>query len=230
MAFHSFMAKVVSRKELTKDVVILSFSCPEDFTFKSGQFVSIRIPKGDEIKTRSYSILNPPSKRVVIDLCIKIVENGYASEIWQNAKIGDEFNFKGALGHFVFEKEDDHSEYWFLGAGTGVAPLYSMIKEHVGLMPDKKFVLLFGVRYKESLFLHEEFVQLAKEHTNFTYMPTLSREDWEGKSGHVQKHLPDDCKDKTFYICGLKELVEEATDILIAKGADKNAVKSERYS
>lgn len=230
MPIQSFQATVLANKKITADVILLSLSAPKEFSFQAGQFLTLRIEKGTEFRLRSYSILNPPSDRSKIDLCIKIVNEGFASEVLKKVKKGDSFQIKGPFGHFIFEKEDKNKEIWLIGGGTGVAPLYSILKEHLLQDAAKKFVLLFSVKEKKDLFLHEEFEQLARKYPNFTYTPTLTREKWARATGRVQVHLPDDVKNKTFYICGLKELVLETKEILLKKGVAPKDIKFERYS
>ncbi len=230
MPIHTFHATVLENKKLTDDVILLSLSVPKEFSFKAGQFVTIRVEKGEEFRLKSYSILSPPSQKGKMDLCIKIVEGGFASEILRKIRKGDSFQVKGPFGHFVFEEDDKNKEIWLIGGGTGVAPLYCMLKEHLADFKNKKFVLIFSVREKKDLFLHEEFQEMARKHTHFTYMPTLTREKWNGATGRVQEHLPADGENKTFYICGLKELVLETKEVLVKKGVALKNVKSERYS
>lgn len=229
MAIQTLNGTVISKKALTESVIFLQLKIPETFIFKAGQFVSLKMTSDGVTKMKSYSICNPPSERGVVDLCVKIVEGGFASEIFKKTKVGDTFEMRGPFGHFVFNEDDSGDEHWFLGAGTGVVPLYSMLKEYVARFPQKKFVLLFGVRTTKDLFFDEDFRRLAKENTHFTYVPVLSRENWSGKKGHVQDHLPLDVKNKTFYICGLKELVLETKELLVQRGAPVEKIKSERY-
>ncbi len=222
----TFQAKLQSKENLTKDILKLTFTCPKDFMFEAGQFVIIRINNGEEIKPRSYSILNPPSEKGKIELCIKIVKDGFASKIFKEAEINQEFEFKGPFGHFVLAPETS-DEHWLLATGTGVTPFYGMLKEYLSKYPNKKFKLFFGVKVKKNLFLNEDFQQLAETCENFSYQPVLSR---EGKKEHVQDYLIGDLTNKTFYICGLKEFVLETRDLLLDKGVDKSNIKIERYS
>jgi len=230
MNIQTFQSKVIERKNLNKDVIILSLSVSEEFSFKAGQFITLKVEKDGEKKLKSYSILSPPSDKGKIDLCIKIVDGGFASEILRNTKKGDSFEVKGPFGHFFFKEEDQNKEIWFLGGGTGVSPLYSMVKEYLSKMSDKKFTLVFSVKNKGELFLNEEFEELREKFENFTYLPTLTREGWNGATGRVQEHLPKDLKNKTFYICGLKELVLETKEFLLKEGVKPENVQSERYS
>src|SRR3989344_3487386 len=230
MPIHTFQATVLENKKLTSDVILLSLSAPKEFSFLTGQFITLRLEEGAEFRLKSYSVLNPPSEKGKVDLCIKLIDGGFASEVLKKAKKGDSFQVKGPLGHFVFEEDDAHKEIWLVGGGTGVAPLYSMLKEHLAHHKDKKFVLIFSVKERKELFLHEEFEQLAKKHPNFTYIPTLTRDKWKGATCRVQEHLPDNAENKTFYICGLKELVLETKEVLLKRGVALKNVKSERYS
>lgn len=229
MAIARFTTTVLERKELTEDVIILTLSCPEDFTFKEGQFVTLKVTKGGETKSRSYSILNPPSEKGKIDLCIKIVENGFASGVFKKTKEGNTFPVIGPLGHFVFNEDDENQEFIFLGAGTGIVPLHSMIKENLSKFPHKKFTLLFGVRHRKGRFLHEEFQELENQHENFIYVPILSREEGATNKGHVQNFLPEDLSGKTFYFCGLKTMIEQIKEVLSSKGVDSRNINFERF-
>ncbi len=228
MPIQSFTAKVLAKEYITKDVVVLKVERPQGFEFKAGQFANFKIVKGEEYKMKSYSILSPPSQKETLDFCIKIVPDGFASAIFAQTKVGHEFEIKGPFGHFVFDETTDN-EHWFLGAGTGLAPLYSMIKEFVG-KTQKPFHLIFGTKTQADLLFHKEFLILTEKYDHFYYTPVLSRENWQGKQGHVQDHLPKSLEDKTFYICGLKELVLETKDLLASQGVQKACVKFERYS
>jgi ferredoxin-NADP reductase len=223
---NTFTSKLINKQQLTQDVILFSFEKPNDFTFKAGQFVILILPDGEGTKPRSYSIFSQPSKDC-LDLCIKIVDNGFASEIFKEMPINQELTIKGPFGHFVFDKET-RNEHWFIGAGTGLAPLYSMIMENI--QNEKKLTLISGFRKKENLLYHQELQNLEKSNLNFTYIPTLTKDQWEGKTGRVQKHLPENLENKTFYICGLKELVLETKELLLSKGVKQENIKFERYS
>jgi len=229
MVIGNFIGKVTKKEYLTEDVILLSLDVPREFTFKAGQFITIIFEKDGDKKPRSYSILSSPSEEGKLDLCIKIVEGGFASEIFSEFKEKDQLNFKGPLGHFIFDKDDKNEEIWMIAGGTGVAPFYSMLKEYLS-NTGKKFTLIFGVRSKKDLFLHKELSNLAENNENLIYIPTLTREEWNGKKGRVHEHLPQEFKNKTFYICGLKELVLETKEILERNDVKKENIKFERYS
>lgn len=227
MTLTEFISKIEKIENLTQDVKRIIFSCPSNFSFKAGQYVSVKCAKHDETKWRSYSILNPPREKGVIHICIKIVPGGFASDIFESAKKGEDFILRGPIGHFIFD-EEFKGEHIFIATGTGVTPFYSMIKEFAD--KGKNMTLIFGVRNKDNLFFHDEFQEIEKNHPNFKYIPTLSRDEWSGMTGRVQKHIPENINGKLFYACGLKEQVLETVELLLKRGVPKENIRKERYS
>lgn len=225
----TFTAKIMTREFLTKDIMRFTFSVPQNFTFEAGQFVNIKCELNGEIKWKAYSIVNPPSHGDMIELIIKIMPDGFASEVFKNSAPGQRFEIKGPFGIFMLNKDTTNDEHIFLGTGTGVAPLYSIIKEYLPIYPKKRFSLLFGVKTQHDIYLNTQFDILQKKFPNFSYSIVLSRENWDGKTGHVQDHLPEDVSNKSFYICGLKEFVFETESLLLKKGVAKENIRKERY-
>jgi NAD(P)H-flavin reductase len=75
---------------------------------------------------------------------------------------------------------------------------------------------------------------MQREHSNFHYLPTLSRENpgWTGATGYVQEHvrkLADGRIDMDAYICGLKDMVIANRDMLKELGWDKKSIMFERF-
>lgn len=220
-------ARLIEKKKLTSDVMFLSFEVPKSFFFKAGQFVTMILKQGPIQKPRSYSILSPPSKIGKLDFCVKLIDTGFASEIFKEIAVNDEIVMKGPLGHFIFD-EKTRNEHWFIGVGTGITPLYSMISEYLVL--DKPIRLIFGEKTQKDLLFHDEFLKMKAKFDNFEYIPTISRGTWNGRVGRVQNYIPENLQNKTFYICGLKELVIETKELLLNKGVKSENIKFERYT
>ncbi len=228
MPIPELTATLKEKKYLTTDVMFLSFQVPETFTFQAGQYAIIKIINGPDFRWKSYSILNPPSEKGKLDLCAKLIPGGFASEAFRTMDIGTKLTFRGPLGHLTFDEQNE--EHWFIANGTGVVPFFSIIMENLSKYPQRKFNLIFGVRSQQDLFLQEEFTAASKKYPHFSYSPTLSRDAWEGSMGRVQAHLPQNMQDKTFYICGLKEMVLETQALLLEKGVSKEKIRVERYT
>ncbi len=228
MKTFNFTAQVIEIKKVTDQVLFITLSTPTDFSYLAGQFITLKMTNQEETKLRSYSILSyEPGKT---NLCIKLIPDGFASGIFTQTKKGDAFEVKGPFGHLVYDEKNANKEIWFLGGGMGIVPLYSIIAENLASHPDKKFILVFSARTKKELILDSELNKLAGKFANFNYQPTLTREEWAGKMGRIPNHLPKNLKDKTFYICGTKELVLDIKNLLRAQGVNPENIKFECYT
>ena len=73
---------------------------------------------------------------------------------------------------------------------------------------------------------------LQREVPGFKYIPTLSREQWEGKTGYVHPVFESLCEERKpakFFLCGWKGMIDEAKARIIAMGYDKKLIHFEIY-
>jgi ferredoxin-NADP reductase len=233
-AFETFKAQLEKTEYLTKDVKLLTFKVPASFTFKAGQFASFQLEKNGKIVPKPYSIVNPPNQDGKLVFCMKIIPGGLASDIFAKAKPSNPkentHELEGPFGMFTFQENAKEDEHWFICNGAGVAPFCSILFTHVKENPDKKFKLVFGCKTQDNLLFYEDFKKLAKQYRNFEYFPTLTREKWNGATGRVQTHLPEDVSGKMFYLCGFKDMVLDTRQTLLNKGVDPKNLKMERFN
>ena len=224
-----FTATVIKKDNLTSEIMILTVKVPDDFSFRAGQYVIFKLDDGQEVKPKAYSILSPEKECGSLRFLIKLVPDGFASKIFRKIKKNELLKAEGPFGRFTFSN-DDLPEHWFIGCGSGLTPLYSLIKANLSAFPEKKIVLLFGEKTRKDLYFYDEFKEMEQKYPNFSYLPTLTREKWSGRTGRVQGHLPASFDDKTFYICGQKDLVLDLQKILREKGVVPESIRYERYS
>jgi CDP-4-dehydro-6-deoxyglucose reductase len=138
----------------------------------------------------------------------------------------------GPWGGFIFRQPVEDSI--LVATGTGVVPFRAMLQDQLSRNSVHQYTLIFGVRYERSLLYREEFEQLARDHPNFHFRPTLSRPEpqWTGRTGHVQAHLSEaigDRRDVNVFICGLKAMVDDVRSILKSSGFDRKRTICEKY-
>jgi len=206
------------------------------FDFKPGQFVTFDLPIHEKInkRVRSYSIASWPDGTNVFELVIVLLEGGAGTHyLFNEVGVGSELTFRGPQGVFVLKEDNLQKDIFLVCTGTGVAPFRSMahyIKLHN--TPHKNIYLLFGTRSQKDLLYYDELCQLQKELPGFYYMPTLSREHWEGRKGYVHTIYEELCKDRqpaSFFLCGWKNMIDEAKKRIIDMGYDKKAIHQELY-
>jgi CDP-4-dehydro-6-deoxyglucose reductase len=206
------------------------------FDFKPGQFVTLEFPIHEKParRWRSYSIASAPNNTNEIELVIVLLEGGAGTTwLFNNVKEGDEIPVRGPQGVFTLPEEAD-TDMFFICTGTGIAPFRSMLHyvKSTGQPKHKNIYLLSGTRTQKDLLYHQEMVQLEKDIENLHYIPTLSREKWEGRSGYVHpiyEELLTERQPAHFYLCGWKEMINEAKQRLQALGYERKMIHQELY-
>lgn len=207
----------------------------ESFDFKPGQFVTIDLPIHEKPnkRWRSYSIASWPDGTNIFELIIVLVPDGPGSTyFFTQVDVGTELTFRGPLGVFTLPETMDKPIY-LICTGTGIAPFRSMIHYcKLNNIPRQHIYLIFGTRTQKELLYHEEMCELQDDIEKFHYIPTLSREEWNGRTGYVHSIYEELCKEKPdalFYLCGWKNMIDEAKQRIVAMGYDKKAIHQELY-
>lgn len=223
--------------ELTSTVRTFRLKFPEGkwMPFKAGQFCSIHIPTPEKVLRKPYSIASAPSEKGYLDLCIKLVEGGFATNWFWEKKIGDEIVITTPYGGFLMKEPFDY-DFVFVATGTGLAPLRSMIRtlfQENLVPPGKQVWLIFGVRHENEILYDEEWKALAAKQKNFHYIPTISRpKEWKGEVGYVQeklkKFIPDP-SGKRIYVCGLIPMIEAVQKAAHEIGFQDSHIHFEKY-
>lgn len=221
----------------TRDTRRFWISVPgiQSFDFKPGQFVTLDLPIHEKAnkRWRSYSIASAPDSTNTFELVIVLDRNGSGTNyLFHEVKEGTELTMRGPQGVFSLKQPLDR-DVFMICTGTGIAPFRSMIHHAVNThIPFKNIYLVFGCRTKGDLLYFNEFSVMQENISGFHYLPTLSREEWEGASGYVHASYEKLCSGRQpadFYLCGWRGMIDEAKERIIAMGYDKKAIHLEIY-
>lgn len=205
------------------------------FDFIPGQFVTLDLPihEKQNKRWRSYSIASWPDGTNVFELVIVLDKQGAGTNyIFDEVRVGSTLSFRGAQGVFTL-KEPLDKDIFLICTGTGIAPFRSMM-HHIKNknIPHKQVTIIFGCRTKDTLLYYQEMKDLEASVDSFTYIPVLSREKWEGRSGYVHEVYEELCKDKrpaNFLLCGWRGMIDEAKQRILDLGYDKKDIHVEIY-
>lgn len=206
--------------------------------FQAGQWMSLVLPLPEGEARRAYSIASPPDGTPRFDIAITRVQGGAGSKYLHELGIGATVRAIGPQGLFTRPRTSGPPSL-FVGTGTGVTPLRSMIRDALAHGDTAPMTLLFGVRGEEDRLYRDELDALAERHAGqFRVLYTLSRpsSDWSGLTGYVQTHVEELWRALEpsgaphAYICGLERMVGAVRDLLRKQmGVDRKQVHSERY-
>lgn len=204
----------------------LTFAGP--FRFSAGQFIMIHLkgPDGKPLQ-RAYSICSPALQQNFIELCIRQVAGGAATNILFNLKEGDTLDVSGPLGKFQLP-EGIKNDVVFVSGGTGVAPIRCMLQTLPLSKLKNRFWFYFGINTLDDFLFAEEFKVLEKL-KNFKLVLVVKEDPrWKGDVGFIsepvmQKHTPD-LSDKAVYMCGPPAMIRFVKAYLPNLGAKPEQV------
>jgi CDP-4-dehydro-6-deoxyglucose reductase len=217
----------------------------DSFDFKAGQFVTLDLPIHEQKnkRWRSYSIASWPDESNVYELLIVLLESGLGTTyLFNEVHVGSELIFRGPQGVFTLP-DPIEKDIFFICTGTGIAPFRSMLNyTKLHHIPHQNLYLIYGCRTQKDLLYFDEMKILENQLSDFHFIPTLSRETWDGHSGYVHSLYEDICKKNNeacetledlkpaaFYLCGWKFMIDDARKKIIELGYDKKSIHFELY-
>lgn len=231
--YDATISKIVSLSTTVRHFV-LDYPADADTRFTAGQFMMIHLEKDGLAQKKPYSIASPPSLAGKIELSIKLVEGGYVSTWFFKLKEGDVIHTSLPYGVFHV-KEPLADRMVFVGTGTGIAPLRSMILDLYDRGCKSRIDLIFGNRYETDVLYKEEWEELERKHPTFRFIPTVSRpKDWKGETAYVQQIVKREYAGQTdgisFYGCGLVPMCKELKATLLEMNIPKERIHFEQFT
>ncbi len=211
----------------------------EVFNFKPGQFVTLDLPIHEQKnkRWRSYSIASHPDGTNVFELVIVLLEGGAGTTyLFNEVSVGSELLLRGPQGVFTLPEQIE-KDLFLICTGTGIAPFRSMAKWiQLHNVPHRNIYLIFGCRLLGDTLYGEEMRALQHELLNFHYLPTYSREtagDDGLLKGYVhnvyEKIIGAGKPEAKFFLCGWKNMIDDARKNIAALGYDKKDIHFELY-
>lgn len=244
----------------TEDTISIHLEIPESlkdkYSFKAGQYLTVRAQiKGEDIR-RAYSICTPPHA-IKPAITIKRVKGGRMSNyLHDHVKAGEILDVMPPDGRFVVKTQPQLArDHYFLAAGSGITPIMSMIEDILEQEPKSTCYLLYGSRSEQAIIFDKHIASLLKYHEGQLYvMHTISQPtrkkakglsgllgkkttEWSGEIGRVDADKLDifldkykgHNNDKLYYICGPGNMIDRMQLMLREKGVSKDQVKIESF-
>jgi ferredoxin-NADP reductase len=214
----------------------------ESFDFKPGQFVTLDLPIHEKLnkRIRSYSIASWPDGTNVIELVIVLLEGGAGTNyLFNEVTVGSELTLRGPQGIFTLP-EAIEKDLFFICTGTGIAPFRSMSHHILNCnIAHRDIYLIFGTRHFGDALYRREMAELAEKIPCFHFIPTFSREAAGGegfyRTGYVHSIYEELCprqevpRPALFFLCGWKNMIDEAKERIQALGYDRKSIHQELY-
>lgn len=208
------------------------------FPYRPGQYLSLINPEGI---ARSYSIANDYEAEGFIELHVSRTSHGvFTAWLFSRARPGDLLHIRGPAGDCFYEREEEEAYPLLLaGTGSGLAPLYGILRQALAREHRGEVTLVHGGRSRDQLYHIEELAALEETHANFRYVPVVRE---HGAGGDPRLSAGDAMETALrqvepggfgrcrFYLCGAPDFVHGLRRKLFLKGARSEHIRADPFT
>lgn len=240
--FHSLtVSKITS---LTPNSVAVSFTIPENlmdtFSFKAGQYITIKhTVSGKEVR-RAYSISSSPEEGDITVGIKKVADGTFSVYANESLKEGDVLEVMPPEGRFVFTPGSSAQHIAAFAAGSGITPIMSIAKTVLDSHPESTFVLAYGNQNISETMFHKELLVLKTKYAErffIQFVYSRAHED-DGLFGHIENStvnliVKNKFKDRSFdgfYLCGPEAMIHLVKNTLLASEVSEELIHFELFT
>lgn len=236
--------KIEDVKEETHDCktfYLALVNTAEKIEYKAGQFLTLIFRDAVKEIRRSYSLGSAPAANEKLFITVKRKVNGEISRrLLDYYYHGDILNALTPFGRFIIHNPVT-PHHFFIAAGSGITPVFSLMKELFYAHPETEIILINQCRtendiiYKNDLHrLHQQFkdrfkwIQLfSNPHASHHHSVRLNNMMLES---FVRKYVPQfQSGNVSFYICGPVTYMRMAQFTLKLIGVDNARIHKEQF-
>ncbi|MER3375845.1 MAG: ferredoxin--NADP reductase [Allomuricauda sp.] len=240
----SHALKISAVDRLTPNAVALTFEVPQElkdtYTFKAGQYITIKYPLNGKELRRAYSISSAPSSGKLTVGIKKMPDGTFSVFANENLKAGDVLEVMRPEGRFVFEPSSGKKSVAAFAAGSGITPIMSIAEAVLESHPENTFVLVFGNQNPEETMYFQKIQALKEQYSErffVQYVYSKAHED-DALFGRIErstvnfvvknkfKETPFDA----FYLCGPEEMIHAVSDTLKDNGVSGDKIHFELFT
>ena len=216
------------------------FEDGHNIQYKAGQYLTFVHNQNQQEVRRSYSITSSPVLQEPLTIGVKRIENGmFSRQLIDHAKPGDELWTTGSGGLFILpEVMQLYQQLFFFAAGSGITPIYSLIKTALYAHPQVSLVLIYSNTSPERALFLTPLQQLQQQFAGRFHLELLFSNSFNLMRAHLHRNLIFEFLDQyavaqkdnvLFYICGPENYMRLCTYTLQELGIDANNIKKENF-
>lgn len=223
--------RVLSVIDETPDARSFAFELPptlsEQFRYRPGQFLTLRVPHGDGYLPRCYSLASSPGAEEPLRVTVKRVRDGRASNwVCDTLQAGDHIEVMPPAG--VFTPKSLAGDFLLLAGGSGITPVFSILRSALAA-GEGRICLIYANRDPQSIIFRDELRTLAN-----AYPHRLQVIHWldlvQGVPSVAQlAALAAPWRQADCFICGPSMFMDAAVEALHALDIPPSHIHVERF-
>lgn len=229
----SYQAKFLNSRQLAKDTMLFEFEKPADFDFQAGQFINMTVQgeyTDETADCRFMSMASAPYEDQ-LSFGMRMSKSAFKRNL-QNLKTGDHIELSPPSGRLTLQSAEVRPIFGLLG-GIGITPMRSIVRQMLHQQKENPVTLLYSNRTADDAAWLDEFSQLAEQHGQIEFVPTMTREkNWSGEQGRIdkqmiKKYLP--ANDVLYYVVGYPQFVMTIQQYLSQLNIPRENIKFEAF-
>ncbi|MBI2434469.1 MAG: 2Fe-2S iron-sulfur cluster binding domain-containing protein [Candidatus Hydrogenedentes bacterium] len=227
-----YRAIIESVHPLNATVARLRLTETNGFTYFPGQFLNLVHASG---QVRSYSIASVPREDAWLELHVGLLPGGCISTwVHHEAAAGESVEFLGPQGNCFYVPGRSEQPLLLLGTGTGLAPLYGILRDALGQGHTGPIHLFHGSVRRDGLYLVEALRALEAEWPQFHYHPCVlegpAEEDIAvGAIDQLALERVPSLKGFRVFLCGHPDLVRQMQRKTFLAGASLSDIYADAF-
>jgi ring-1,2-phenylacetyl-CoA epoxidase subunit PaaE len=241
-----YTLKIIELRRETADTLTVVFKQPalKKIKYQAGQYLTLIFQINGRRYIRPYSFSSAPGVDPDLEITVKQVPGGIVSNhIADRLKVGDLVEVMEPMGDFILRPDlittATHIVLW--GAGSGITPLISIIKEALHKNIGKQVTLVYGNRSLESVIFKDKIELLKTVYSNFTSFdfhtrlaisptnPTIIEGRIDPAKVLSVMKAEGDLTNTLHYICGPVGLKESVKAALLELGVKNQSIQTEDF-
>ncbi len=210
------------------------------YRYSSGQFLTFAFPKPSGEQRRSYSISSSPVCDEPLSITVKRVENGeYSRYFIDHAQVGDELLCTGVAGLFTLPADlSSYRQVFFFVAGSGITPVFSLIKTILAAHQHLSIVLIYSNRSAGDTIFYRQLIHLAEHSKGRLIIDFLFSSSNNILKSRLNNSLltamlaerEQTSRDTMLcYICGPVDYMDTVSITLLTEGVPKQNIRTENF-
>lgn len=258
-----FELKIKSKTAETVDTTTLELDIPAElrdlFTYKQGQYLTIRLKQNGQELRRSYSMSSSPLENRLAVTVKKVTGGKVSTYLHDNAQVGDTLEIAAPQGRFYADlNPDKRRTYYLFAAGSGITPLMSIIQTTLESEPMSAIFLLYGSRNEENIIFRDALDRLSERYVGQLHVEHVlsqpkkestggglfgmfkkSTSNWQGKMGRISGQMANTFLDDNmahgpesdciYFICGPGDMADSIKETLLGRGITAKQIHTEHF-
>ncbi|CAN5613691.1 ferredoxin--NADP reductase [soil metagenome] len=231
--------RIISIINETETCKTFHFAADEKIEYEAGQFLTFEFTINGNAIRRSYSLSSNPYIENELSITVKREDNGLLSRWWiDEAKVCDNLICLPPAGMFTIKWQNEPRDIYLAAAGSGIAPLLSLLNAALIKEPQSRIHLLYSNSRSEiTIFLQEllKLQQVYSSHLTITWLFSDNKDLNNARlsSYNLQKIVKDtlqfEIKDALMYTCGPYEYMMMVQVTSLTMGFNAKHVRRELF-